>query len=736
MMPRKIINNLMRTKKELTKVEEISEKFKQAYADWTDIRKKSLEDLKFLSGEMYDETQARAVAAQGGAPMISNNRLHTFVQQVENELRQMNVGIAVHATDESGSEDTAEILEGIIRHIENISNAPSAYIAAAGKCGALVPGFGVVKLKTDYVSDDSFDQEIYIEECKDPFSIIPDFNATTSDFSDAEYVFEFKDIPKEEYIEKYGESEINAKTWDIVGSKQSKTNWMTKSTIRIARYWYKERTYSTLYLLDDGRIVDDYSEETYTQTTYTPIPPEFQTDGQTHTEEQTPIGVKQKRKVETCQVKWIETNGYEVLDEGEWHNGDLPFVFFVGSDMVIDGNREIHGIIRFAKDSQKMYNYISSQIITALAAKNRAPWIASTSAIPDELRKQWETSNISNHAILYYRDRDDLGNPINPPSRGDGSEPAIQAYMAASQKTEADMKASLGIFDSGIGQNPAAGDLSGAGKAIQTLTENGMKTNLHFSNNMVLGIRTLGEKIINLIPIIYDTPRVVRIIGADGTPDLIKINALLTKGKMKGKMHDIANCVGCYGVVVDTGQSYATKKSQQADQMLQFVQAFPQLSPFIMDLIAKDMDWDNSHALAERIMKVQVNQYPWMADQEGMEDWPADAKAAVMKFQQQVQIAQQHLVTVNAEYQKTKAQQDSNLVDNQGKLALEQLKASTQLKLKQMELEQTAMKVRMDAINDDVRMRLDHIQHQKDIVSDHVLQNQKLTATNANKVNE
>ena len=133
------------------KVKEIREKFNHSSSDWNEIRNQGTKDLQFYDGEQYDEEQARAARRAGNKVQLRINLLGPFVQQLDNQRRQQNISISCHATDELGSDETAEVYEGLFRHIENISNAKHAYNTACGPGGALVFGMGFIRVDTDYV---------------------------------------------------------------------------------------------------------------------------------------------------------------------------------------------------------------------------------------------------------------------------------------------------------------------------------------------------------------------------------------------------------------------------------------------------------------------------------------------------------------------------------------------------------------------------------------------------------
>jgi hypothetical protein len=71
--------------------------------------------------------------------------------------------------------------------------------------------------------------------------------------------------------------------------------------------------------------------------------------------------------VDVRKVKWCKTNGYEVLDERDWAGKYIPVIRVIGNEFEIDGRMYVSGLVRNAKDAQRMYNYWVSQEAEMLA---------------------------------------------------------------------------------------------------------------------------------------------------------------------------------------------------------------------------------------------------------------------------------------------------------------------------------------------------------------------------------
>src|SRR5262249_13596213 len=133
----------------------------------------------------------------------------------------------------------------------------------------------------------------------------------------------------------------------------------------------------------------------------------------------------------------------------------------------------------------------------------------------------------------------------------------------------------------------------------------------HFLDNMTRAIRHAGRVIIDLIPHVYDKPRIVRVLGEDGRPDARPINQPVPLAGPDGQpvvdaTGGAIKCVfdrtaGKYEVTVSSGPSFTTRREEAAAQMTEMVRAFPQAAPLIGDIIAKNLDWPGADEIAKRL---------------------------------------------------------------------------------------------------------------------------------------
>jgi hypothetical protein len=228
------------------------ERFKLAEEAEAKIREVALEDLEFRSGKQWPE-DVRQERTLDGRPTLVINRIPQFIRQITNDQRQNRPSIKVSPVDDKGDVDTGKILQGMIRHIEYDSNADIAYDTAFE--GAALKGFGYFRIITDFVSPQSFNQEIKIKRIRNSFTVYLDPHAKEPDGSDGKWGFIFDNIEKDDFEAEYKDAKLsNMSDWESIGDKAP--GWVTKSTVKVAEYFYIENEEITLVLFSDGSVVD------------------------------------------------------------------------------------------------------------------------------------------------------------------------------------------------------------------------------------------------------------------------------------------------------------------------------------------------------------------------------------------------------------------------------------------------------------------------------------------------
>ena len=537
----------------------------------TQNRQEALEDLKFVNGDQWpvELQNSRNLESR---PILTINKLDGYCRQVTNQQRQQRPRIKVHGTNSQAQEKTAEVIEGMTRHIEVNSNADNAYDTAFDH--AVRMGWGFWRVTTNYVSEDSFDQEIYIDAIDNPFTVYFDPNSERVDGSDAERCLITTMMSKEKFRKLYPDCD-DGTSFTQRGTGDSQSEWITKEDIRIAEYFYVVRESATLYQLSDGTSKFAEGSDFFKRL------------------ELAGLEVVDKRPSYKRTIKWKKLTAVEVIEERDWPGTYIPVVPVYGRHVVIGDKKKKFGMVRHAKDAQRMYNFWQTTITESVALAPKAKWIMAEGQ-DEGHENEWAGANVKSYPLLRYKQTDIDGNQAPPPQRLQ-PEPPPTGVMAAAQSINQDISTLMGIYDP---SQQLPGNMSG--KALNGQQQQVDLTNFDFYDNLTKSIQQTGKIILDLIPHIYDSQRVMRIIGPDGKPDLVGINE--PKQDEQGVwtvMHDMS--VGKYDVVMDTGPGYNSKRQEAVESMVDMLKVDPALMQQAGDLIFRNMDFPGADIIADRL---------------------------------------------------------------------------------------------------------------------------------------
>ena len=610
-----------------------------------EIRKEALEDLKFLAGDHWTD---EARKARANRPKLTINRLPQFCRQITNDARQNRPAIRVSPVDDGSDVETADIYQGLVRHIEARSNADVAYDTAFES--AVRSSIGYMRVLTEYADDTSFDQEIRIARVRDASMVFFDPRSTEPDGSDAQWAFVVEDLLKDDFAAAHPKSKGATTGFEAYGA--SAPDWMGGDKVRVAEYYWIERVPCEVVLCSDGNVydADDLAKR------YGGEVPEG-------------ITVLKSRKTARAVVRWALLTAGEILDQGEWAGRWIPIIPVIGDELVVDGKRVLESAIRHAKDAARAYNYWTSAETEAIALAPKQPWLMPAGA-DEGFESEW---NDPNSRVLHYNPRDLSGNPARPTR--EYAEPAIQAISHAKMMAADDMKDCIGIQDAGLGIKSN----ETSGKAILARQHQGQNATFHLVDNLNRSLRHLGRILVDLIPKIYDTARVVRILEEDGTPQMVAINgaevpAAARKASKYARAFDLN--AGRYDVRVDSGPSFQTRRQEAAAAMTAFVQAVPQLMGTVGDLLVKFQDWPGAQEIAERLKRTIP---PQILGEDGQGQDPAQLQAQMAQMGEAMQQMQAALQEAHAQLQDYAARVNSKQEELQSRERIEYTKIEADL---------------------------------------------------------
>ena len=629
----------------------------------------ALEDINFARlGEQWPAKIVKQRESEG-RPVLTINKLLPHIRQVVNDSRQNKPSMKVHPADSKADPETAQVIEGLLRNIEYASNADVAYDTAV-EC-AVSGGFGYWRVGIDAIQDDALDMDVTIDRIANPFSVFGDPNSRAADSSDWNTAFITDLLSEDEFEKAYGDrAQVS---WDDTGwNDLSATGWRDEDTVTVAEYWTREEVKKPVVITTTGAVYDADDEE-FLMLAQAGI-----------------MQVKEERSVKGHKVTQRIMTGLEVLKTTIWPGRFIPIVPVYGDEFDIEGKRYFRSLIHGAIDAQRMHNYWRTSATELVALAPKVPFIGEEGAF-DANPEGWATANTRSHAYLEF------SSGKMPPQRQPLDMGAAAGSMQEAMVAADDIKAIIGQYDASLG----ARSNETSGKAIMARQREGDVATFHFLDNLSRAIRHTGRIVIDLIPKVYSSERIIRILGEDGKPDIKPVNQQYpAKDPKTGQpmqqpqmgpdgnpimvpimaMHDLR--AGKYDLTVKTGPSFTTLREEAATQMTELMRAAPALAPIIVPELAKNLDWPGADKIADKIAEQAAGTIPPQA-QKQMQDMQ-------QKLQQLTEENQSLKANTQADMAKLEVQKQAKQAEIQADAELAQMKIESEERIAMMKIESDA----------------------------------------------
>jgi len=589
-------------------IAEAVERFGQGETFDRENREAGEEDAKFAAGEQWDED---ALASRSGLPCLTINTLPQFIAQVVGDIRINRPSIKVRPAEESDKE-LAEVREGLIRAVERDCNAQGVYVSAGQS--QVTCGIGNFRVSLKFASDMAFERDIEIGRIPNPFAVVWDPMSVEPTGRDARWCFVSDQIDRKEFEARYPDMQSS----DLAVT-QTVAGWVTTDTVRISEYWRVVDKPMTIALMQDGSV----------------IPAEKVPEGEI------PVDTRKSSRKYACMYL---ITGQNILEGPfEWPIDRVPIMRVQGWEFNVGEKRVRFGLVRWAKDPQRLKNYWRSVAAQTLAQAPKGKWLAHESSLVEEREDDFRNAAMSSDPLLIYGGNGPAPVYTNPP-------PIPASLLQEAALNAQDMKDVTGLHDASLGMKSN----ETSGRAILARQKEGDVATYVYHDNLKAAIAEAGRVINDLIPTVYDTARTIRIVGEDDSTEVKRINDPSHPQNL-----DINQ--GRYDVVVETGPSYSTRRQEAAESLMQFVQAIPQAAGVASDLIAKAMDWPMADTIAERLKKTIPPQI--LEGEEGQQPKQPDPAAAMQAQMQQMmaelEIRTRHAQAMKAEFDADKAKADA-----------------------------------------------------------------------------
>ena len=599
-----------RWQSDLEFLEGARERFRVSVIAESNRRQQMLIDAKFAAGKQWDEW-VELQRRQQGRPCLTLNRIPGFLNHVLNNMRQERPGIKVDPVGDGADEEIAEIRQGIIRHIEMISRAELAYDKAfENEC---ITGLGYVRVVDGWADYRSMDQELYIQWVPNQFTVYEDPSAHRPDWTDGKYKFIVEDISIEEYRLRFGTNKEAASAENFQSTGDHAPFWFPNGKVRLAEYWYVEEESDQACKLADGTEI--LMSEIAEQHEGDPV-------------DQWPEIVS-SRPTKVPRVKWALITGLDVIKRRNWKGKFIPVIPFIGNQTELDGERLIFGMVRFAREAQRMYNYMYTSFVEIVALAPKAPWVAEFNQI-QEFRNQYEMANTQPQAVLPYNNVSaDNGAPLGPPQR-QTFEPPIQAFVVGLKMCDDMLKSTFSIYDASLGEKGP----QESGLAINSRKIESDLATFNWIDNFSKGLVLLGIVLDDLLPFYYNNPgKIIRIIQEDLTQRTVTMNQpTIVKGQQK--IYDLTK--GKFAISYSSGPGLPTRRQEASKAMLELAKVYPPLMQVAGPTVVRSMDWPDKDVIAAQMEKAQPPELRQQPDGAGIPSKPEDQQQ-IAQLSQMVQ---------------------------------------------------------------------------------------------------
>lgn len=565
-------------------LERVRKRFDRCLKHEADNRKRMTAALHFKSGKQWSDAEAtqRNIDQR---PCLTINRLPTFIRQVTNDQRMNRPAINISPVGSRGDPEAAKDFGGLIRAIERESSADIAY--DTGFENAVSIGIGYWRIVTEWESEESFHQVLAVKRVRNSFTVYRDPDSQEPDGADWRYAFVTEIVPEDEFKDRWPKAQVT--NFDLGGQGEKFKSWVTKDGIRIAEYFEVTKEPRTLVLLDNGHEgwKDELDEVTLRRI------------------EKNPEAILEERESYDRKIRWYKVTAVEILEREDWLGKWIPIVPVIGNEIDIDGEVKLSGLIEPAMDPQRMYNYYRTKEAEAVALAPNAPYLMAEGQAEGH-EDEWRNANRTANPVLFYKPEALNGHPLPPPQRL--TPPGIpEGFVHGAEGAAQDIMATTGIRFDVMADHRNVDDRSG--KAIREFNRPQDLGASHYLDNLKRSLIHTGRIFVDLIPKVYDEKRQLVILREDDSEQKLQIdpNASQAHQEVMGrdgkKLPTFNPTIGKYGVTVTVGPSYATRRAEAADAMMEFGKSFPHAAPIIMDLVAKNQDWEGADEMAARLAK-------------------------------------------------------------------------------------------------------------------------------------
>lgn len=530
-------------------------------------REQMLEDRRFVHvtggmwtgdwGKLYDNR-----------PRMEINRIAQTLQRMKSEYRSNRISVDFRPRGGEGSDDLADALDGLYRADEVDCGAQEAYDVAFDE--GMSGGLGAWRLRAAYEDEsdpDNDHQRIVIEPITDADSrVFWGLAARKQDKSDARYAYILTGMPIQAYRDEYDDDPA---TWpkDI---RSDFFEWCSGDTVYVAEYYEIGSDTETWVTVES---IDGTEEKL----------PALQWEPQA--EMRTALGdrVTKTREIRRPIVrKWTLSGGKILKGPDRIPGRHIPIVPFFADRHVVDNVERARGIVRIAKDAQRLYNMQVSRL-------------AHIAALTPHEKPILTPEQVAGHE-LWWADDPLMQRPymlVNPITDANGNQtvagpvaytkpPDVPPVMAALiQQTAADIQQILGVRDDQVRSNVSA-------QAVELVQNSKDMQGFVIFDNFAKAMKRSGEIWLEMARDVYvEEGREMESVGEQGETSVITLMRPVIDPDTSETIveNDISRAK--MKVLVDVGPSFATRRDSTVRSLTGMMQSIGPADPQTVQILAQ-----------------------------------------------------------------------------------------------------------------------------------------------------
>ena len=600
-----------------------------------------------------------------GKPRYTFDQTTPIVDQISGDIDDSDFDIKVEPANGEATKEGAELLDGMIRNIERISGAKHIY-ADAGR-NMVTGGIDHWMVKTDYVDDDSFDQDLIIDPIHNSADRVWfDLGSTKRDRSDAQYGFLLSAIATVDYEDEFPDGSATS----VSQNDDTSVYYNKADTIIIGHIFYKKQEKREIIKTSLGRVYE-YNKD------FKSVEKELALSGET-------IVGRRTRMDDVFYIRKFDGSGW-LEDEVETVFSTIPIIPVYGNYKVIENKPIYHGAVLKLMDAQRVLNYSLSREIEEGALAPRAKyWMTKTQAQGNTATLATLNTN-SDPVQIYSHDPDQP----NPPMQQGGAQ-INQGLRVISDGMQQVMGRTAGIFAAGMGDNP---DMQ-SGVAIGKLQDKANNITSKYFSSMEIAIARTAKILGKAIPKVYDTQRQVRIVGADGALEMSYVNETIFDQETQSEviLNDLSR--GKYDYNCTSAPSFDSRQSETVNAIMQLAAVDPTILTMASDILLNNINSPSVDKIAER-KRLELFNAGMIPETQMTEE----EQVKLQQIQSQPQEPSAEMALAQAEQAKAEASMQKNQIEmqrDQMDAQFKNQKAQLDLQKQQLDFSEKEAKLGLD----------------------------------------